>query len=214
MDLDSSMNSRTHPTGRVHDVAIAKNWCRMTNSPESLTTANPGTLLEEIYRKIHRERMLGLPILNPELEVEAVGFAPHKGLWVGVLITPWFMNLMLLSGTATCPALAEGGSQYWPFPGGPLQFSAGFEAEVGSFQVCSLFSPMGEFANQDEARAAAQAVMDGLLTASASVEPAPEPVQPLAAGPLEEMRAAVAAPMTKRDFLRSFLPGKKREPRR
>lgn len=186
----------------------------MTNSPESQKTANPGPLLEEIYRKIHRERMFGLPILNPELEVEAVGFAPHKGLWVGVLITPWFMNLMLLSGTATCPALAEGGSQYWPFPGGPLQFSAGFEAEVGSFQVCSLFSPMGEFANQDEARAAAQAVMDGLLTASASVEPAPEPVQPLSAGPLEEMRAAVAAPMTKRDFLRSFLPGKKREPRR
>ena len=47
----------------------------MTNNPESLKTANPGPLLEEIYRKIHLERMLGLPILNPELEVEAVGFA-------------------------------------------------------------------------------------------------------------------------------------------
>ena len=124
------------------------------------------------------------------------------------------MNLILLSGTASCPVLAEGGSQYWPFPGGPLQFFAGFEEEVGPFQVCSLFSPMREFANQDEARSAAQAVMDGLLTEIASVEPAPAPVpvQTQPAGPLEEMRAAAAAPMTKRDFLLSFLPGRRREP--
>ncbi|HUX64558.1 [NiFe]-hydrogenase assembly chaperone HybE [Sulfuricella sp.] len=187
----------------------------MMRSSESVEAVHPGPLLEEIYRKIHREHMLGLPILNPDLEVEAVGFVPFRGLWVGILITPWFMNLMLLSGTALCPVLAEGESQSWLFPGGALKFYAGFEAEVGSCQVCSLFSPMREFANQEEARAAAQAVLNGLFTEIVSAEPEPPvPVQTQPAGPLAEMRVAVAAPMTKRDFLRgSFLPGRQREPR-
>lgn len=184
----------------------------MTGS-EWVATACPGPSLEEAYRKIHREHMLGLPILNPDLEVEAVGFVPFRGLWAGILITPWFMKLMLLSGTEACPVLAEGESQSWLFPGGALKFYAGFEAETGSCQACSLFSPMREFSSQDEARAAAQAVMEGLFTESASVEPEPAPAPTRPAGPLAEMRAAVAAPMTKRDFLRgSFLPGRRCEP--
>jgi [NiFe] hydrogenase assembly HybE family chaperone len=181
----------------------------------SVEAAHPGHLLEETYRKIHREHMLGLPILNPDLEVEAVDFVPFRGLWLGVLVTPWFMNLMLLSGTVICPVLAEGESQSWQFPGGTLKFYAGFEAEAGSCQVCSLVSPMREFANQEQARAAAQAVLNGLFTEIVSVKPEPPvPVQTQPAGPLAEMRAAVAAPMSKRDFLRgSFLPGRQREHR-
>jgi [NiFe] hydrogenase assembly HybE family chaperone len=184
-------------------------------SSVSVEAIHPGPVLEEIYRKIHRERMLGLPILNPDLEVEAVGFVPFSGLWVGILITPWFMNLMLLSGTVLCPVLAEGESQSWQFPGGTLKFYAGLEAEVGHCQVCSLVSPMREFVNQEQARAAAQAVLNGLFTEIVSVKPEPPvPVQTQPTGPLAEMRAAVAAPMTKRDFLRgSFLPGRQREHR-
>lgn len=186
----------------------------MISSSESVEAAHPGPLLEEIYRKIHREHMLGLPILNPDLAVEAVGFVPFRGLWLGIMVTPWFMNLMLLTGTALCPVLADGESQSWQFPGGALKFYAGFEAEVGSCQVCSLLSPMREFANQEEARSAAQAVLNGLFTELVSVEPDPVPVHTQPAGPLAEMRVAVAAPMTKRDFLRgSFLPGRQREPR-
>ena len=178
------------------------------NNSKSPPTANPGPLLEEIYRSIQREHMLGLPILNPELHVEAVGFTPFNGLWVGVLITPWFMNLMLLSGTTPCPALAAGGSQYWSFPGGPLQFSAGIESEVGPCQVSSLFSPMHEFADQQAARAAAQAAVDELLGETAA------PVPPPPANERAQMHATVDKPMSKRDFLRSFLPGRRHAPRR
>lgn len=186
----------------------------MMRNSGSVEAIHPGPMLEEIYRKIHCEHMLGLPILNPDLEVEAVGFVQFHGLWVGILITQWFMNLMLLSGTAMCPVLAEGVSQSWLFPGGVLKFCAGFEAEAGSSQVCSLFSPMREFANQEEARSAAQAVLNGLFTEAVNIEPEPPvPVQTQPAGPLAEMCAAVAAPMTKRDFLRGrFLPGRHHEP--
>jgi [NiFe] hydrogenase assembly HybE family chaperone len=173
----------------------------------------PSALLKEIYRKIYREHMIGLPILNPGLEVETVGFVPFQSFWVGILITPWFMNLVILPGTEPCPALPEGESQSWVFPGGVLKFISEFEAEIGSYQVCSLFSPMQEFTNQEEARSAAQAVLGGLFTETVSAEPAPEPVQTPPVGPLAEMRAVISAPMTKRDFLRgSFLPGRQREP--
>jgi len=175
-------------------------------SSESVAAAHPGSLLEETYREIHRERMLGLPILNPELVVEAVGFKPYNGHWLGVLITPWFMDLMLLSGTALCPTLVEGKSQSWTFPRGILKFYGGFEAAIGSYQACSLFSPMQEFTLQEEARNAAQAILDGLFVEE------PEPVKSQPTGPLAEMRAAISSPMSKRDFLRgSFLPGRQRE---
>jgi [NiFe] hydrogenase assembly HybE family chaperone len=180
----------------------------------SVEAAHPGHILEKIYRKIHREHMLGLPILNPNLAVEAIGFVPFRGLWIGILITPWFMNLMILSGTVNCPELAEGESQSWQFPGGTLKFYAGFEAETGYCQVCSLVSPMREFVNQEQARVAAHAVLNELFTEIASVKPESVPVQTQPAGPLAEMRAAIAAPMTKRDFLRgNFLPGRQREHR-
>jgi [NiFe] hydrogenase assembly HybE family chaperone len=171
-----------------------------------------GPLLEKVYRNIQCERMLGLPILNPDLAVEAVGFMPFRGHSLGILITPWFMSLMLLPGTVPWPALREGESQSWQFPCGVLTFVAESEIELGSYQTCSLFSPMHEFSGQAEARAAAHAVLDGLFTPAVSVEPAQVPAQPV--GPLAEMREAIAAPMSKRDFLRGcFLPGRQREPR-
>ena len=46
--------------------------------------------------RIQRERMADIPLLNPALEVQAVGFSVWEAYCLGVLITPWFMNLMLL----------------------------------------------------------------------------------------------------------------------
>ena len=180
------------------------------NNLDMIEVVNPSPLLEKTFRQIQQEHMLGLPILNPYLDVEAVGFVQFQGLWLGILITPWFMNLMLLSGTERCPALAEGKHQSWQFPGGTLKFDGGFDAKLGSYQACSFFAVMGKFTNQNEARSAAQAVLKGLLSGVANVATEPEQVQPV--GPLAEIRAAIEAPMSKRDFLRgNFLPGRKRE---
>ena len=181
----------------------------MTNS-EKIDVANPAPLLEEIFRKILREQMHGLPILNSQLAVEAVGFVAFEGLWLGVLITPWFMNLMLLSGSAPCPKVAEGKFQTWQFSSGILKFSGDFAAELGAYQSCSLFSVMGAFSNQEEARTAAQTVMHNLFSGQINTDSESEQTQP--AGPFAEIKAVIAAPMSKRDFLRgSFLPGRKSE---
>lgn len=184
----------------------------MTEGSALAEAPDPGPLVEQVFRNIQCERMLGLPILNSALTIETVGFTSFRGHHLGILITPWFMNLMLLPGTAPWPALRAGECQSWQFPCGSLKFVAESERELGSYLTCALVSPMHEFTSQAEARAAARAVLDGLFTAAPS--PAPTQVSPHPGGTLTEMRASIAAPMSKRDFLRGcFLPGRQREHR-
>lgn len=174
-----------------------------TTNPQTFPASaddNPGPLLEAVYREIYRDRMAGLPIVNPALEVEAYDFARFGGFWLGVLITPWFMNLILLPGESPLPQLAEGKSQSWLFPCGSIRFVAGFENGVGPHQVCSLFSPMGVFPDQAQARAAAKAALETLSTASGQAAP-----EVPAGQEADGVRAS------KRNFLRSFIPGGRRE---
>ena len=56
---------------------------------------DPSRALEAAYRAVQATRMAGLPFLNDRLDVEAVGFAAWKGHWLGVMLTPWFMNLVI-----------------------------------------------------------------------------------------------------------------------
>lgn len=154
-------------------------------------TGNPAARLEAAYRRIAVERMRGLPVVNEALEVEAVGFAPWDAHWLGVLVTPWCMNLVLLPREpARWTSLPPGKKAAYRFPAGVYEFVSGHEVAVGEYQACSLFSPMFEFADHDAARLTAQAALAVLLDAAHEV-------------------AAPAPPLSKRAFL-----GGEREPRR
>lgn len=144
----------------------------------------PPERLAAAFRAIHATRMRGLPFVNERLAVEAVGFRPWNERWLGVLVTPWFMSLVLLPADAPgarWQALKTGASAAYAFPAGVFEFIGGHEDAIGEFQSCSLFSPMFEFADQATARLAAEAALAALFDA-------PE--------------RARAAPVSKRDFLR------------
>jgi [NiFe] hydrogenase assembly HybE family chaperone len=120
--------------------------------------------LEQVFRRIGQERMRGLPIHNPALRVRAVGFHEWRGHCLGVLITPWFMNLMLLPSEGDeWQNLRIGDKQLHQLPSGPYEFILGEEPGVGRYQMCSLFSPVFEFADQETAEATAEAVMEALM---------------------------------------------------
>jgi len=78
------------------------------------------------YQAIYRERMRDLPIVNSRLAVEAVGFEQWEDKDLGILITPWFMNLVLFPGVGrnarTCPQVQQrnGNSLLAPISSGPL----------------------------------------------------------------------------------------------
>lgn len=163
--------------------------------------ADPSPLLEAAFRRVERERMAGLGVLNPALRVEAVGFARHESHWLGIVVTPWFMNLVLAPGeAASWRSVPSGKRLFQKFPSGDFAFLGSVEPEVGEFQSCSLFSPMAQFAGQDSARAVALAALDALQrTPGGAVTPAPPANDALDA----PRQAALQRPMSKREFLGS-----------
>lgn len=105
--------------------------------------------------------MLDMPLRNPALDIEAVGFRFWNDRHVGVLVTPWTISLVILPA----PALGLDRRQRWTFPSGEYEFMGGAEPECGPFQFCSLFSPPEGIADQAQARAIAEAVMEQLFAA-------------------------------------------------
>lgn len=155
---------------------------------------SPGPLLERAFRRIRDERMRDVPILNPRVEVEAVGFRDWEGRWLGILITPWFMNVLLLpKAGGAWVSVPPGGEQTWRLPAGDYLFIGGFEPSAGEYQLCSLFSPVLQFEDHAAARATAQACLELLFQPDAAAEP---PV-----GTVATVRENAARPMTKREFL-------------
>lgn len=165
---------------------------------EDALLPSPAERLVAAFRRIHAERMRGLPFVNPALEVEAVDFAPWQGSWLGVMVTPWSINLMLLpQDPVAWKPLALGAKRRYRFPAGDYDFVGASDDTVGEFQVCSLFSPALEFADHATARLTAQAARAALLDPANAVSPPEEPARPLA-----DLEANLGAPMSKRDFLR------------
>lgn len=120
--------------------------------------------LESVFKRIHRERMIDMPMVNPKLAVHAIGFQPWQAHYIGVLSTPWFMNLMLLPGPdEDWSELPELGKQTHGFPSGQYEFITGSEPEIGKYQMCSLFSPMFEFADDPTAVDTAEHIINALM---------------------------------------------------
>ena len=160
--------------------------------PLRLHDADPGPALEAAFLRIEREAMDGLPLLNKALRVQAVGFERWQGQWLGALVTPWFLNLVLVPGQAAgWVPVAEGERRFLAFGAGDFAFLGGFEPEVGEFQACSLISPPGDFERHADAvecarvalgllrePPAAQGTACGSPRAAQPAEPPPPPATP------------------------------------
>ncbi len=135
---------------------------------------SPADAVEEAFFRIGRERMADVPILNDALSVATVDFQRWQGHWLGAVITPWCMNLVLVPGTdAGWERTGDNQRRFVRFPAGDFAFLGAVEPEVGEYQTCSLFSPMGRFSSQAEAIATARAALGALLSAPPAASPAP-----------------------------------------
>ncbi|CAO3432613.1 [NiFe]-hydrogenase assembly chaperone HybE [Azospirillum endophyticum] len=123
--------------------------------------------LEAAFREIHTAQMRGMPIVNDALAVKAVGFRRHGGRWLGALVTPWFLNLVLLPGEADdWSGLVPGAKELIEFPSGRYEFVHANRKGVGPYKACSLFSPMFEFASMLQATETASAALVSLFDPS------------------------------------------------
>jgi [NiFe] hydrogenase assembly HybE family chaperone len=137
----------------------------MNAASDSLGRPADECLLEQGFERVRTERMSGLPFLNEQLRVEALGFRDWQGVRVGALVTPWSINLIILPAPgAVLPPTRVGDSRSWVFPSGEYAFIAGADPMLGAYAQCSLFSPAFEFASHDDAVAAARAALEALFT--------------------------------------------------
>lgn len=132
---------------------------------------DPVTRLVNYYRHAAMH-MMGMPIYNPTLAVEAIGFREDQGRHTGVMVTPWFMNLTVIPSADELQTWIDGGKVRLSFPSGAYDFTVYDLPEFGLIGYCSLFSTMTEFTDHEAAQLAAQAAADGLFSVD---EPEPRP---------------------------------------
>ena len=135
-------------------------------SPETLSAE-----VKQAFQKINEESMAGLPIVNPMLDVETIGFMEVEGRTVGIIVTPWLMTLAVFPGDADdWSAVQVGEKRKFAFPSRDYKFTANEIDGIGTYFGFPLHSPMHEFEHQEHAIANAEAFMEVLLVENENAE--------------------------------------------
>lgn len=146
--------------------------------PETPLTAihaqDPSGLLEACFRQ--SPIPFGMPE-NKHLEVTALGFSRYRGDWLGVLVTPSFVRLLLLPGGGSLWGdIPAGQRRYLELAGGTLTFFAEEAASLGPYQWAALVDSVASLPDMATARLLA---LDGLRLATGALpDLAPVPVEP------------------------------------
>jgi [NiFe] hydrogenase assembly HybE family chaperone len=110
-----------------------------------------------------------------------------------VVITPWFINLLLLAGGGRLWGdIPAGERRYVSLPCGTLQFIADDDPDLGPYQYCPLIAPVSSVPDMAVAR---QAAAEALQTVFATPPAEPEGTEPGTA-------AAPPTPVSRRGFFR------------
>ena len=125
----------------------------------------PAYAFEKVFEHIRRERMMGLPICRTDIGVRALGFVPFAGHWLGALVTPWSVLVILAAGNRqTWPNVEVGKIMPVTLPGGAFHFLGMSEPELGRFLACSLMSPIEWLYRQKEVEAFALNALKLMMT--------------------------------------------------
>lgn len=139
-----------------------------THDPATLADAEK---LTECFEVIYKERMKDIPIINTELDVEAVEFQIFEGRTIGMMVTPWFINLIMLPKEGdTWDQGKPGDKDIYHFPGKDCEMMINEVDGYGFCKTFSLFSPVKDFNNQEAARVAAAIFLRDLLDETKRVE--------------------------------------------
>jgi [NiFe] hydrogenase assembly HybE family chaperone len=120
--------------------------------------------------------MRDLPLYNDKIAIEAIGFRSFgDNALVGVLLTPWFMNLVVLPvEPVPMDMAAVGKAALIELPAGKRSFVVGGDEVIGLFKAYSLHSPVLNFTLPGQAHAEARRMLDFLMSPPAEEGAAPE----------------------------------------
>jgi [NiFe] hydrogenase assembly HybE family chaperone len=134
-----------------------------------------GQRLMLLYREIYQRAMRDVPVCNHALTVECIGFRRYGDYAIGVVLTPWFMNLVAVALPDSGLAIVgpDGGTQRLTFVAGEVDFTLSTLTGFGRLLSASLFSPMFDFADMEAARLTADHVLVALLNPESVAPPLP-----------------------------------------
>ena len=123
------------------------------SSPPLLSPGeNPSAALEAHFRARPASRAAG-QAHNPALDVEALGFVRYRGDWLGVLVAPWGLDLLLIAGGGELwGEIPAGQRRYLDLYGATLPFIAVDEPLLGCYQYSPLVDQIGRVPDMAAAR--------------------------------------------------------------
>ncbi len=121
---------------------------------------NPSERLEKGFEKIKNTRMANIPVCHPKVGIKAVGFKPWNGYWLGCMVTPWALNLIIAEGDReSWKHMPDGKKIRYRFPAGNFDFICVNDRILGEYQMCSLMSPLTEITDHQLALDVAEAAL-------------------------------------------------------
>ncbi|AIK13107.1 hydrogenase-2 component protein [Pectobacterium atrosepticum SCRI1043] len=137
---------------------------------------NPAAQLETAFQAIAEREMQSLPFFQPQIPVSACGFQLFEHQWIGCMLTPWMLSLLVLPGPDQCwLRRTVGESLGLSLPCGDIRFTVGYVDGCGQYLASSLMSPLNKtltaesmlsLAEQTVRMALSLPVVDGNMPAS------------------------------------------------
>lgn len=117
---------------------------------------SPAPWLERAFLRVAEQEMCQLPFYRAAIPVKACGFTLFEHQWIGCLLTPWTLSLLVLPGPGeTWPSRVAGERLALQLPCGNATFLLGEigdeQGDVRQYLSCSLMSPLDKHLTQAQA---------------------------------------------------------------
>lgn len=111
---------------------------------------NPSTVVEQAFKKIAQTQdMMELPFYHKGIQTKTFSFQEFEEQWIGVLLTPWLLSVVIFPGAnQVWPQREIGDKLGLSFPRGDVTFVVSEIEGLGQYLSCSLMSPLDRLVHQ------------------------------------------------------------------
>jgi len=128
----------------------------MANDLRGFLTS-PHDEVQAAFRAIADGEMRDLPFVHPDIAVHVTPFTLFEGQWLGGVLTPWMLSLMILPGPQQRWARRNISARLGlKLPYGEMTFIVGELPALGQYLSCSLLSPLPRDLSAEQGRQLAQ----------------------------------------------------------
>lgn len=117
----------------------------------------PAPQLEAAFQAVATGGMRDLPFFHSQIPIRACGFQLFEQQWIGCMLTPWMLSLLVLPGPQQRWEPRQIGEKLaLELPCGNVGFTVGYLASCGQYLACSLMSPLESALGAEQALALAE----------------------------------------------------------